>query len=80
MSKTARYALALLVCAICFAVSIALMVFTGIGGVLVMVLLFSFIKKIWNGIVHYGEESKSYANDNEESESETLPDEDSQEL
>lgn len=56
MNKPVRYALAVLACVACYAVCIALMVVTGIGGVLAMVLMCFAIKHVWNAIVHYGEE------------------------
>ena len=71
MSKPVRYTLAVLACIACYAVCIALMLATGIGGVLAMVLMCFAIKHVWNAVVHYGEE--------DEQEAEQQPKEDSQE-
>ncbi len=78
MSKPVRYTLAVLACIACYAVCIALMVATGIGGVIAMVLMCFAIKHVWNAIVHYGEEDEldKYA---KELESEQQSKEDSQE-
>ena len=77
MSKLVRYTLAVLACIACYAVCIALMVVTGIGGVIAMVLMCFAIKKVWNGIVHYGREYELY--NAKELELEQQPKEDSQE-
>ncbi len=71
MSKPVRYTLAVLACIACYAVCIALMLATGIGGVLAMLLMCFAIKHVWNAVVHYGEE--------DELEAEQQPKEDSQE-
>lgn len=77
MSKLVRYTLAVLACIACCAVCIALMVATGIGGVIAMVLMCFAIKNVWNGIVHYGREYELY--NAKELELEQQPKEDSQE-
>lgn len=78
MSKPVRYTLAVLACIACYAVCISLMLATGIGGVLAMVLMCFAIKHVWNAVVHYGEEDEldKYA---KELESEQQSKEDSQE-
>lgn len=58
MSKPVRYTLAVLACIACYAVCILLMLATGIGGVLAMVLMCFAIKHVWNAVVHYGEEDE----------------------
>lgn len=58
MSKPVRYTLAVLACIACYMVCVLLMVATGIGGVIAMLITCYFIKYVWNGIVHYGEESE----------------------
>jgi len=58
MSKPVRYTLAVLACIACYAVCIALMLATGIGGVLAMVLMCFAIKHVWKAVVHYGEEDE----------------------
>lgn len=78
MSKLVRYTLAVLACIVCYAVCIALMVATGIGGVIAMVLMCFAIKNVWNGIVHYGREYELYKYA-KELELEQQPKEDSQE-
>ena len=57
MNKPVRYTLAVLACVGCYLICVGLMVLTGIGGVLAAMITCFFIKKVWNGIVHYGEES-----------------------
>lgn len=59
MNKPLRYLLAVLACTACYGVCIALMVATGVGGVLAMVLMCFAIKHVWNAIVHYEEDSES---------------------
>ena len=78
MSKPVRYLLAVLACIACYAVCIALMLATGIGGVLAMVLMCFAIKHVWNAIVHYGEEDE-LDKQAKELESEQQPKGDSQE-
>lgn len=58
MSKPVRYTLAVLACIACYMVCVLLMVATGIGGVIAMLITCYFIKYVWNGIVHYGEEDE----------------------
>ena len=58
MKKPLRYTLAVLACIACYMVCVLLMVATGIGGVIAMLITCYFIKYVWNGIVHYGEESE----------------------
>lgn len=58
MNKPLRYTLAVLACIACYMVCILLMLATGIGGIIAMVATCYFIKYVWNGIVHYGEESE----------------------
>lgn len=58
MNKPLRYTLAVLACIACYMVCVLLMVATGIGGVIAMLITCYFIKYVWNGIVHYGEESE----------------------
>ena len=56
MNKPIRYTLAILACFGCFFVCAILMAVTGVGGVIAAMITCFFIKKLWNGIVHYGEE------------------------
>ena len=78
MNKPLRYTLAVWACIACYMVCILLMLATGIGGVIAMVLMCFAIKHVWNAIVHYDEEDEldKYA---KELESEQQSKEDSQE-
>ena len=58
MKKPLKYTLAVIACIACYAMCIFLMVVTGVGGVIAMLLMCYLIKYVWNGIVHYGEEDE----------------------
>lgn len=75
MDKPLRYAIAIIICIVCFGICIALMTVTGVGGFLAMLLMCFIIKYIWNAIVHYGEDSDTEILRGEEPITDSIPDE-----